>query len=90
MSVFESMKKDESFASIYEYEELLRAIKHAELQQLIEQVPVVAKRPVPQIENWYREMSTGVVYSLCPPEFPAKGYWGPVPLGEFELPPQIH
>ena len=88
MTIFESMKEGESFQSIYEYEDLLREIEDAEAKALIEPIPVAAKRVVPQVENWYREISSGVVYSLRPPEFPAKGYWGPVPLDEFNLPQQ--
>ena len=85
MYIFLSRKDGETFSSIYEYEGLLRALKNAEDNDLIEEVPVSARREVPQVEHWYREKGTGAVYSLLPPEFPAKGYWGPVPLGDFQL-----
>ena len=49
MSIFESMKEDQTFASIYEYESLLRAIEEAKDRKLIEAIPVAAKRVVPQI-----------------------------------------
>lgn len=89
MSIFESMKVGESFDSIYEYEDLLRTIKEAEYDDLIEEVPVMLRRVVPQVEHWYREKRTGIIYSVRPPEFPARGYWGPVPVGEFQLPGRL-
>ena len=85
MSIFELMKESDDFSSIYEYKNLLLAIEDAKHHNLIEQIPVGAKRYVAQVESWYREMSSGSVYSLIPPEFPAKGYWGPVPLEEFQF-----
>ncbi len=85
MSIFQSMKDGETFSSLYEYESLLRVLKNAEENDLIEEIPVSARREVPQVEHWYREKDTGNVYSMLPPEFPAKGYWGPVPLGDFQL-----
>lgn len=53
MSIFLSMKDGETFSSIYEYEGLLRALKNAEDNDLIEEVPVSARREVPQVEHWY-------------------------------------
>jgi hypothetical protein len=85
MTIFESIKNDESFSSIYEYEDVVRAIEDAISKRVIERIPVLARRRVPQVEEWYREVSSGAVYSLRPPEFPARGYWGAVPLDEFEI-----
>jgi hypothetical protein len=85
MSIFNSMKQAKTFESIWDYENLLRLIKKAEEDGRIIEIPVSAKREVPQMEHWYQDKDTGSVYSLLPPEFPAKGYWGPVPLGDFQL-----
>jgi hypothetical protein len=83
------MKQAKTFDSIYDYENLLRSIRKAEEDGLVMEIPVPVKRAVPQTEHWYQDKASGSVYSLLPPEFPAKGYWGPVPLDDFQLSERI-
>lgn len=41
----------------------------------VEEVPVMRRREISVTENWYRDNETGEIYSLVPPEPPARGEW---------------
>ena len=58
-----------------EFRELQRMISEAIERGYVEEVPVMITRAHPWTENWYKDKETGEIYSLMPPEFPAKGSW---------------
>ncbi len=72
MSIFEEMYPYRQFDSWRDFEELRRMLAQAMSRGFVEEVPVMRTREVPRTENWYRDKETGDIYSLIPPEPPAK------------------
>jgi hypothetical protein len=50
----------------------------------VEEVPVINRHPMRSVENWYRDKDTGEIYSLVPPDFPARGQWARVDIEELK------
>ena len=80
MSVFEEMYPFPQFNSWREFEELKRMLAEAIERGLVEKVQVIRRRGVPRTESWFRDKEHGEIYSLIPPEPPARGSWERVDL----------
>lgn len=85
MNIFQEMFDRTKFESLREFTELQRMLSQATERGYVEEVPVAVKREVSQVERWYKDKETGDVYSLIPPEAAARGYWGPIPLDEYQI-----
>lgn len=75
MSVFQEMYPSRQFDSWHDFEELKRMLSEAIDRGFVEEINVIKSREVPRTENWYRDKETGEIYSLIPPEPPARGSW---------------
>jgi len=75
MSIFDEMYPYGQFDSWRDFDEVKRMLGEAISHGFVEEVPVMKKREVPRTENWYRDKETGDIYSLIPPEPPARGGW---------------
>jgi hypothetical protein len=84
MSIFEQMYAFRQFDSWRDFDELKRMLSEAISRGFVEEVPVMNKREVPRTENWYRDKETGDIYSLIPPEPPARGGWERVDVEELK------
>jgi hypothetical protein len=52
----------------------------------VEEIPVSRRSNMSSEEKWYRDKETEVVYSLVPPDPPAKGLWIRVDIEDFGKP----
>ena len=84
MSIFEEMYPYRQFNSWRDFEEVTRMIAEAVSRGFVDEVPVLKIREVPRTENWYRDKETGDIYSLIPPEPPARGSWERVDIAELK------
>lgn len=82
MSVFEEMHPYRQFGSWREFDELLRMLAEAISRGFVEEVPVMRKGGTGGVEKWYRDRETGDIYSLLPPEPPARGWWDRVDIAD--------
>jgi hypothetical protein len=72
MSILREMHDKSFFDTPREFSELQRMISEAIERGYVEEVPVMIVRAYPWTEHWYKAKETGEIYSLMPPEFPAK------------------
>ena len=42
------------------------------------------KHPIITIINWYTDKETGEIYSLIPPDFPARGIWEKINIDDLK------
>ena len=82
MSIFEQMYPFRQFNSWRDFDQLRRMLAEAMGRGFIEEVPVMKIREVPRTENWFRDKETGDIFSLIPPEPPARGGWERVDIEE--------
>jgi hypothetical protein len=75
MSIFKEMHAQWQFDSQRDFAELQRMLEEAINRGHVEEVPVMVTREVRITENWYRDKETGEIYSLVPPDPPARGSW---------------
>lgn len=90
MSIFEEMYPYRQFDSWRDFDELKRTLAESISRGFVEEVPVMKTNEVPRTENWYRDKETGEIYSLIPPEPPARGAWEPVDIEELGKTEDIH
>lgn len=86
MSIFREMHMFRQFDSWRDFYELKRMLGEAIERGYVEEVPMRRVRKVRRTENWYRDKETGEIYSLIPPEPPARGAWEPVDIEDFGEP----
>jgi hypothetical protein len=86
MNIFQEMFNRHKFDSFRDFTEVERMLQQAIGRGYVQEIPVTLAREVPQVEHWYKDIETGDVYCLIPPEQTARGYWGPVPLEEYRMP----
>lgn len=84
MSIFEEMYPFRQFDSWRDFDELKRMLAEAISRGFVEEVCVMKTREVPRTENWFRDKETGDIYSLIPPEPPARGSWERVDTEELK------
>jgi len=82
MSIFEEIYRYRQFDSRRDFDEAKRMLGQAISRGFVKEVPVMKKREVPRTENWYRDKETRDIYSLIPPEPPARGSWERVDIEE--------
>jgi hypothetical protein len=87
MSIVEEMYPSRQFNSWGDFDELKRMLSEAISRGYVEEVPVMRVREVPQTESWYRDKETGDIFSLVPPEPPARGAWERIDMEEVRRTP---
>lgn len=50
----------------------------------VEEMPVAQPEHPLLEEHWYRDVVTGDVYRYCPPEYPARGTWQKIEVGDID------
>ncbi|MDF7670420.1 hypothetical protein PT276_04255 [Orbaceae bacterium ESL0721] len=66
------------FNSYNEYEEFYNFLCTQTFNGLIEQVPVTKYYAGENLDEYWFKNSKGSIWRLVAPDFPFKGYWGPV------------
>lgn len=89
MTVFKKMHEKHGFDSYREFDELTRMLSEAISRGYVEQVPVMKPSRFSPTEAWYRDKETGDIYSLDPPEFPARGSWRLIDPEDLKEPGQL-
>lgn len=84
MSIFAKMHDRDGFFSEDQYQDLLSRLAGAMQHGLVEEVPVMIKRKVAYVENWYRDKETGDIYMLAPFNPPDRGAWRKVEMAELK------
>jgi len=84
MSLFEEMHPAGYIESASSFDDLRKALSDAIAAGRIEEVPVMKKHPMIMIINWYRDKETGEIYSLIPPDFPARGIWEKINIDDLK------
>ncbi|MBZ5689966.1 MAG: hypothetical protein LAP86_33670 [Acidobacteriia bacterium] len=77
MTVFKDMHETRVVDPGRDYHELLRMLSEAIARGYVEQVPVMKPHPYAPSRTWYRDMETGQIYSLDPPD-ERPGWWAEV------------
>ena len=80
MSIFVEMHSGKHIESSEDFDELQRMLAEAIDRGYVEEVPVMKKHPMVHVINWYRDKESGEIYSLVPPDFPARGRWEKVDI----------
>ena len=86
MSIFKEMHETHSFSSFEEFNDLQRMLASAISRGFVEQVSVMKPSQFAPDMAWYREKETGEIYSLTPPDPPARGWWDRVDIEELKEP----
>jgi hypothetical protein len=89
MSIFKEMHETHSFSSYEEFDELRRMLASAISRGFVEEVSVMKPSQFSPNMVWYRDKETGEIYSLTPPNPPARGWWERVDIGELKEPGQF-
>ena len=84
MSIFKEMYPHEQFDSWRDFTELQRMLAESIARGRVEEVPVIKKHPMVRVVNWYRDKGSGEIYSLKPPDFPARGIWEKVDVEDLK------
>ena len=79
--ILASLKKSRVFSSFEESKHLEQELAELKVSGLIEEIPVTMPEHPLLEEHWYRDIETGEVYRYCPPEFPSRGVWEKIQLG---------
>jgi hypothetical protein len=84
MSIFLDIHPKAWFDSIREFEEVERMLSEAIGRGHVEKVPVMNPDAFTPDESWYQDRNNGEIYSLKPPNFPARGAWQRIDPKELE------
>jgi hypothetical protein len=83
VSIFRDMQEIHAISTQWQFNELKRMLHEAIERGFVETVtPLARNGRVPDGEEWYREVETGQIYRLQPPE-ERGGWWGPVEFAGF-------
>ncbi|HET9695299.1 MAG TPA: hypothetical protein VFP40_00450, partial [Terriglobales bacterium] len=81
MSIFREMHEKRVVDSQREYLELRRMLEEAIDRGYVERVPVVNPSRFVPIQEWFRELETGQIYRLVPPD-ERGGWWAEVDIAD--------
>jgi hypothetical protein len=84
MSIFKEMHETHSFNFYEEFDALQRMLASAIARGYVKQVPVMIPCEFSPNMTWYQDIDTQEVYSLTPPNPPAREWWKQVDVRELE------
>ncbi len=83
-SIFEEMHPYRHFDSWRSFTDLQRMLREAIDRGYVEEVPVMKTHAMRRVVNWYRDKESGDIYSLVPPDFPARGSWEKIDIEDLK------
>jgi hypothetical protein len=74
MPLFQDLHEKRQFESVRDYEEFRLRLQQAIDRGFAEEVEPIKPNPLGE-EYWFRDKESGEIFSLTPPDFPARGKW---------------